>query len=306
MKEFQEPIDRAEPVDRAIEDIFKGYEETAELRDFKDEIAANLSASVQSMTTKGIEEKEALRRALDKLGDITEVADRVSRQKRREIIGGAFVRPVPLDRGHVIGYPAAGLVLAFGIVVSAITGLSAGLMESAASLMPFALLSLCALVFLGLTQETKTRYPLGWKRSLLYMAAAGLICLGLFTGVIVFFDKNLIRPEVLNSDPVYENINAISALGTLIPFVLSGAALLAFLILSERDRKKPWVHRLEETQNRPYDTRFGLLSGALWIFAAALFFILTRAVGIGYSWVTFILAVAVQLLVKSGLGKRSG
>jgi hypothetical protein len=302
-----------ESIDRALADIFRDYEETAGLRDLKDEIAANLSESIRSMAVGGMSGEAALKRALDKLGDITEVADRVSRQKRQEIIGGAFVRPVPLDRAHIIAYPAAGLVLAFGIVICAIVYFSAGLMPAIADLMPFAVISLCAFVFLALTRETRARYPMTRKRGLLYAAASALILFGIFTGAVVFFTQNTVTPEELaarqevpDAALVLENINIISALGSLIPFVLPGAAVLALLMLSEKDRKKPWVHRMEEEQSQVYDARFGLVAGALWIFAAALFCILTAVIGIRYSWISFVIAAAAQLLIMSGFTKKKG
>ena len=310
-----------ESIDRALEEIFKDYKETAGLRDLKDEIAANLSESIQGMTATGLSGEAALQQALDKLGDITEVADRVSRQKRQEIIGGAFALPVPLDRVHIIAYPAAGLVLAFGMVICGIVFFSAGLMSAVAALMPFAVIPLSAFVFLALTQETRVHYPMTGKRSLLYAVAAALILFGLFTGAIVLLTTTILSPqefaasqelerEIPPDTPdaalLFKNINIISALGSIIPFVLPGAAMLALLILSEKDRKKPWVHRLEEEQSRNYDTRFGLIAGALWIFAAALFCILTVTIGIRYSWITFILALAVQLLIMSGFEKKRG
>jgi hypothetical protein len=307
--------DYKENIGRALEEIFKDYEETAGLRDLKDEIAANLSESIQGMTAGGLSGEAALRQALDKLGDITEVADRVSRQKRQEIIGGAFALPVPLDRVHIIAYPVAGLVLAFGMVLCGIVFFSAGLMPAVATLMPFAVISLSAFVFLALTQETRVHYPMTRKRSLLYSLAAALILFGLFTGVIVFLAEAIPDPqefaafeevsrEIADAALLLKNTNIISALGSIIPFVLPGAAMLALLVLSGKDRKKPWVHRMEEEQSRNYDTRFGLIAGALWLFAAALFCILTVTIGIRYSWITFILALAVQLLIMSGFEKK--
>jgi hypothetical protein len=306
--------DYRESVDQALEEIFRGYEETAGLRDLKDEIAANLCESIQSMAAKGMGGEAALRQALDKLGDITGLADRVSRQKRQEIIGGAFGRPVPLDRAHIAAYPAAGLALAFGITICGIVYFSAGLVPAIASLMPFAVISVCAFVFFALTQETRTRYPMALKRGLLYTAASALILFGIFVGAIVFFTRDVPAPElpaayteIPDAALALKNINIISALGSLIPFVLPGAALLALLALlalSEKDRKKPWVRRMEEEQSRIYDARFGLIAGALWIFAAALFCILSALIGIRYSWITFIVAIAAQLLIMSGFAKK--
>ncbi|MDR2796849.1 MAG: permease prefix domain 1-containing protein [Treponema sp.] len=302
MKEYNE---YKESIDRALQKIFKDYEATAGLRDLKEEIGANLFESIQNMTTQGLSGEEALRQALDKLGDITEVADQVSRQKRQEIIGGAFVRSIPLDKVHIIGYPAAGLVLALGILLCVIVYFSAGLKESIPSLMPFAIISLCTLVFLVLTQETKTHYAMTKKRSLLYTAASALILFGLFVGAVVLFTHTIVTPEGLTAHPevfdtarIFKNISIISALGSLIPFVLPGAAMLALLVLSEKDRKKPWVHQVETAQTSS-DPRFGFIAGALWIFAVALFCILSAAIGIRYAWISFMVALGVQLLIMS-------
>ncbi|MDR0453064.1 MAG: permease prefix domain 1-containing protein [Treponema sp.] len=300
-----------ESVDQALAEIFRDYEETAGLRDLKDEIAANLCESIQGMTAKGASGETALRQALDRLGDITEVADRMSRQKRQEIIGGAFARPVPLDRLHIAAYPLAGLVLAFGVTIFGIVYFSAGLMPAIASLMPFAVVSLCAFVFFALTQETRSRHPMTWKRGLLYAAALALILCGLFTGAIALLAPGTPAPEEIaaraefpDAALAFENIGIISALGSLIPFALPGGAMLALLVLGEKDRKKPWARRMEEEQSQTYGARFGLVAGAVWIFAAALFCVLTALVGIRYSWITFIAAAAVQLLVMSGFAKK--
>jgi glucan phosphoethanolaminetransferase (alkaline phosphatase superfamily) len=125
-------------------------------------------------------------------------------------------------------------------------------MESIASLMPFAIGSLCAFVFLALTQETRTRYPLSWKRSLFYTAATALMLFGLFAGAIILLAQKSIMPDAIAALPedhdsvlAYKNSSIIPALGSLIPFVLPGGALLALLILSEKDRKKPWLQQYE-------------------------------------------------------------
>jgi hypothetical protein len=196
------------------------------------------------------------------------------------------------------------------MVTSAIVFFSDEFMAAIASLMPFAAASVGAFVFLGLTQETKTHYPMTGKRSLWYTGAVVLIVFGLFISAVVFFQREMASlSEVTGSGAsvrVFENINIVAALGTLIPFVLPGAAFLAVLVLSEKDRKKPWVHRMEEEQSQIYGERFGLIAGALWIFAIALFIILTGAVGLRYSWLTFLFAAAVQLLIMSVLGRKKG
>jgi hypothetical protein len=45
--------------------------------------------------------------------------------------------------------------------------------------------------------------------------------------------------------------------------------------------------------------QFGLVSGAIWITAIAIFIVLTVKIGIFYSWLAFAAAIAVQLLVQA-------
>ncbi|RST77266.1 hypothetical protein D4T97_001875 [Siminovitchia acidinfaciens] len=65
--------------------------------------------------------------------------------------------------------------------------------------------------------------------------------------------------------------------GILIPFVVPRAGILAFLLLMENGRLKPWILEDQKVWMDHYakkdlirTTRGGLLSGALWIAAIAL------------------------------------
>jgi uncharacterized membrane protein YbhN (UPF0104 family) len=108
------------------------------------------------------------------------------------------------------------------------------------------------------------------------------------------------------------SIELMSTIAILIPFVLPGAALLSFLVLTEKDRLKPWakefrsgaVKREMELWNDPATAaRFGLFSGAIWIFAIGFFILLGFIVGFKFSWLVFVFAVAVQLVVQALMSK---
>lgn len=296
---------------QAVNNIFMEYEETPELVDFKEEIVMNLSEHVRDMTKKGLSEEDALNKALAELGDVTEAANEVSRQKRKEIIGQAYVRSVPLDKLHAIGYPVLGLVLAFGLIVCFISAFTTdSVMKAIATLMPFAVLSIGGFVYLGLTQETRTQYAMSKKRSLLYTASSVLLSLGaFFSGITLFVD---IAPIDLTNSGIAElkgrliAANPVATLGTLIPFVLPAIALLAFLILTEKSRKKPWVLRMEEESMQIYGESFGLLSGAVWICAIALFVLLGMLIGWHISWVVFLFALAAQMVVQATIANKHG
>jgi hypothetical protein len=99
-----------------------------------------------------------------------------------------------------------------------------------------------------------------------------------------------------------------ASLGALIPFVLPGSVILAFLLLTEKSRHKPWVieqetawaERMQQQFADPHaGMRFGLFSGALWIFAVALFAVLGFMIGFRYSWTVFLFAVAAQTFIQA-------
>jgi hypothetical protein len=152
----------------------------------------------------------------------------------------------------------------------------------------------CGFVFLGLTQETARNNPMSWKRALFYVAAVGVILFGLFVFAMNFIEESGVE-------------RTLASIGSLLPFVLPGSVVLAYLLLTEKNRHKPWVveqqaawaERMKEQFADPYAaTRFGLFSGALWIFAIALFAGLGFLIGFQYSWLVFLFAVAGQLLIQ--------
>jgi hypothetical protein len=103
------------------------------------------------------------------------------------------------------------------------------------------------------------------------------------------------------------SISLISVISMLIPFVLPGIGILVFLVLTEKDRLKPWAKDFRQKaveqemamwQDPATATRFGVFSGAIWIFAAGLFILLGFLIGFKFSWLVFIFAVAFQLLIQ--------
>jgi hypothetical protein len=105
----------------------------------------------------------------------------------------------------------------------------------------------------------------------------------------------------------------VPVISVIIPFILPGAGLLTFLVLTEKDRLKPWAKNFREKTvaremamwNDPaVVTRFGLFSGAIWMFAVGLFVLLGFLIGFKFSWLIFIFATAFQLLVQDVMSKR--
>lgn len=69
-------------VKRYVDDLFKGYVDTPALEDFKEEIISNLIERIKGLESEGMDEEAAFTKAIGELGDITAVADDISRQKK--------------------------------------------------------------------------------------------------------------------------------------------------------------------------------------------------------------------------------
>jgi hypothetical protein len=295
-----------------VDSLFAGYEQTAALADFKEELLGNLNAKIESLEKKGMDKQAAFEKASAELGDISALADELSRKKRKEVFEEAYMdirKYMPVWR--VAAYVVCGVSVLFGIIIALVTYFSAegympadhSLPGSFGVLLPFLTAAAAGFTFLGLTQETAAAYPMKKKRAAWYALTAGLIVFGLIIMALTYFGARLAG----NS-----SVELMSALAVLIPFVLPGAGLLAFLILTEKNRLKPWANELRsgtvrremEMWNNPaVAARFGLFSGAIWIFAIGLFILLGFIIGFQFSWLVFIFAVAIQLMVQGLMSK---
>ncbi|MDR2482042.1 MAG: permease prefix domain 1-containing protein [Treponema sp.] len=306
-----------------VDSLFEGYEQTTALAEFKEELLSNFRAKIDSMVRKGMDEKAAFDRAASELGDLSALADEISLIKRREVFEDRY-----LDIRHymkplrVLGYIVCGVALVSGLIIAFMVYLEENWMRTPPDfiepvfpyfvrpaeylagvfgvLLPFLTVSAAGFTFLALTQETSARYPMSWKRALWYALAAAALCFGLLLFPLTFFGAG--GKEGL-----------IGALATLLPFALPAAGLLVFLGLTEKNRLKPWARERQADEvrqarglfaDRAAEARFGLLSGAVWIFAAALFFIVGFTAGFGFSWIVFIVAVGMECLLLALMGAK--
>jgi hypothetical protein len=254
-------------------------------------------------------EAAAFDKAAAELGDVSALADEISLKRRREVYEEAYLgirRYMKAPR--VAAWVIFGALLLSGLVAAAIAYFSpplAGLgrLEQYGGLFGTIMASLCltvpAFCFLGLTQESASHYPMSKKRAAWYTLAAFLLSAGISLLPLTYFSTG----HALNGS----GLAIISALGILMPFVIPGAALLVFLCLTEKDRSKPWTrelrssalkHEMEIWNDPATANRFGLFSGAIWIFAAGLFLVLGFSIGFRFSWLAFVFATAFQLLVQ--------
>jgi hypothetical protein len=307
--------------------LFKGYEETTALADFKEELLANMNAKIENFIIKGMDKDAAFTKASAELGDVSSLADELSLKKRKEVFEEVYMDlRMYMPPKRVAGYVVFGILAFFGITAAVIayftiknvaflSGTSLDLTSFFGAMMPFLTAAAIGFTFLGVTQETASMLPVSRKRGAWYAVAAGLICFGLFTMPIAYFSikfANNIVNDVLAFDIPVENPEIVPAIGVLIPFVLPGIGILVFLGLTEKDRLKPWAKNLHTKVvegemaiwNDPAKAaRFGMFSGAIWIFAVGIFIVLGFLIGFKFSWPVFIFATAFQLVIQGRMYK---
>jgi len=306
-----------------VDSLFKGYEETAALADFKEELLANLNAKTESLVKKGMTPEAAFEKAAAQLGDVSALADELSLKKRKEVFEEVYmdIRNF-MSTKRVAGYVVFVVIALFGIITGLIVffgdrwqNQQHSLTVAFAAMMPFVTAAAAGFTWLGLTQETASTYPVSGKRAAWYAAGVGLIVLGLLTAPVVLFSSINISMKALSEITLEAGrLKWLAAISSLIPFLLPGIGILVFLGLTEKDRLKPWAKDLRdnavksgmEMWNNPVmATRFGLYSGAIWTFAIGVFILLGFLIGFKYSWLVFIFATAVQLLVQAMLSRKT-
>ena len=303
-----------------VDSLFKGYEETAALADFKEELLANLNAKIECLVKKGENAQAAYEKARAELGDVSALADELSLKKRKEVFEEVYmdVRNF-MDAKRVAGYVACGMLALFGIIAAFIVlfsknrlGTNFELSGVFGTMLPFLSTAAAGFTWLAMTQETASTYPTGKIRAVWYAVAVGLIAFGILTAPTVLFCNGIKGERFSRADAVSVltnngDLDAAGAISVLIPFVLPGIGLLVFLILTEKDRLKPWAKDFRDKTAKSVAQalsdpsvamRFGMFSGAIWIFAFGLFAALGFLIGFRFSWTVFIFATAFQLLLQ--------
>jgi hypothetical protein len=308
-----------------VRSLFRDYEETPELRDFMEELQSNLEDRIASLVRKGAAEADAFSKASGELGDISALADELSLKRRQEVLEDAYLGIQKyMNPKRVLAYVGFAVLLLLGLVVSAIVYFSGaegtvkangawypmGRLEQFAGMfgviLSFVSVTVPGFCFLGLTQETASLYPMKWKRALWYSLGAFLVSFG---GTLVPLTYSAAK---YSPDTVHVGTALVAALGVLMPFLIPGLGLLIFLGLTEKNRLKPWAHARQNEEIRKtmemwsdpaLSARFGMLSGAIWIFAIGLFVMLGFVWSFKFSWLVFVFATAFQLLVQAFMSK---
>jgi len=286
-----------------VDRLFADYDDTPEIRDFKEEITVNLVERIKELVAKGLDEDNAFDKATAELGDITVIADDAGKKKRNEAIGQMYMNvKVPITKRTAAGLTTATglLLLAIGLALLILFSGTVTVILYCISALLFSLA--CGLyLYFGLTQETAAHYAMNKGRALLY----GIVCLIALSGIgvaVVLF--------------LFSGIEMFAAIGISVAFILPVACVLVFLLVTEPKRHKPWLktmieREIENTMRFHHDmvdpvkaARFGVASGGLWIMAIAVFLTLGFLIGWKYSWLVFPFALAIQIFMTTSIFEK--
>ena len=281
-----------------VDRLFSGYEDTPEINDFKEEIIGNLKERIRELISKGFDDEKAFDTAAAELGDITAIADNVGKKKRNEAIGQMYMKSkVPITKRSAGGLSVASGLLLIAVVLALYAFLGTGNRAAVGYAAAVLLAVSCGLfTYFGLSLETAAHYAMKKSRATAY----GLICAAAISGTgfaVVSF--------------LYNGLEMSVSLGIKAAFVLPAVCVLIFLLVTEPKRDKPWLRAMVEAEietsmkfhqdmvDPVKSARFGVLSGGLWILAAAVFITLGIIIGWTYSWLVFLFALAIQIFMTA-------
>jgi hypothetical protein len=301
-----------------VDTLFADYKDSASMQDFKEELAGNLEDRVAVLRKKGLDEETATKKALDELGDISVIAEEMSLKKKKEVYSEMYMGTrkylTPKRTGLFI---LGGAGICFGLIAAAIVWFaSEDAVATFATSAVFVALGAGLLTFMGVTQETGAKNPMRWKRAVFYAASIAVFSFGILAMPIVYFATTGVSPAELAAggwafSP--ENLGFTSAIAAMVPLVLPSIALFVYLILTEKDRSKPWKidmreKELKNEQNRFVSVRekerYGFYSAAIWIAASSIFVLLIFMGAIMYSWLSMVAAVVGEMLLRAKFTKK--
>ena len=89
--------------------------------------------------------------------------------------------------------------------------------------------------------------------------------------------------------------------------IVLGVLLATYLGVTQTNRHKPWTKAAaanyqfhNKWEDNPQDAaRYGMYSGALWLLAIGAFVALSLTVGFAWSWIAFLVAILVQMIMTA-------
>lgn len=274
-------------IKKYIDGLFADVPDNQQLRELKEEISANLLEKVNDFAVKGNSGETAFKNAVASLGDMDELVN--SLRKASEQKGNiSQYRTFPLDKKQVIGYVTASAIFLFGVMAGGIVYFrERELLPALIYLMPFILVAAPIFSYFGLIQETRHHYGMNRRRALSYSLAGEVLLLGIVAAGMMYIQRH--EPLII--------------FASFMPFAIISAIAFLYLGLTEKKRRKMgpvWEKQWIEYYSNPQTWAVrGAISGALWVFSIAVFFLVAFTWGWKYSWIVFVVAVGLEVLMDA-------
>jgi hypothetical protein len=274
-------------IKRYVDGLFASIPETPQLKELKEEISANLLEKVNDFAAEGNSQETAFNQAVSSLGDMSELVDSLRKASDSKNKPGQY-RTFPLEKKQVTGYVTASAIFLFGVMVAGFVYLKQReLFRALTCLMPFLLVSVPIFIYFGLIQETRHHYGMNHRRALSYSLAGEVLLLGIVAAAMMYFQRH--EPLII--------------FASFMPFAMVSAIAFLYLGLTEKKRRKmgpAWEKEWIEYYKNPGSWAVkGAISGALWIFAIAVFFLIAFTWGWKFSWIVFVVAVGLEVLMDA-------
>lgn len=278
-------------IHRHLDEAFAGRAMTPELQDLKEEIRSNLAARVEELRGNGAPEEEAVATAIAALGDIGQIIRQESPGEADEPASLGVAQAPEYARSRVRRSFAIGTVLVSVAAVAAMLLFvmvlgpygNPGLAVLSALV---AAMSTGTIVAWSLRQETSQNFPVPPRRAVSYGLAAAAAVVGLALCTLV-----------TTAGPGLLAAGVFVVLGSVVGFIRLG--------VSQTNRRKPWVREAQRgregrggsSRDPAAAARFGMHVGALWVAALAVFAVLSFTVGLAWSWLAILAALAATVVI---------
>ncbi len=280
---------------KILDQAFEGVEPTPEVQDLKEEIRANLLARVAELEAQGRSADDAVRVAIDEVGDLRAVVADLATIAPPRGAGAwaeherlASLHRVPPRPAVVVGLVllCAALAIAITLIVLGAAGV-VGMSASSLALKGLAAALLAgAIVVIALRQETTARYPMPPARATAWGAAATAGSLAAALGAAFAIDTS-----------------RLGLLEAAIGLAVAAIAGLVTLGVTQTNRAKEWVRDASKqsqdrfTQDPAAAARFGIYSGALWLAALTALVVVGFTAGWLWSWTPLVAALLVEMVL---------
>ena len=282
----------SEKIKKYIDDLFAGISETRQVRELKEEIISNLTDKYNEYISKGIPNKEAINKSVSSLGDIDELLENLKKFSEEKVRIEEF-KTFPISKKQAAGYITGVFILLIGLMLGGIEYLMNKNIFSAVEIfIPFVLLSVPIFIFFGLVQETAKHYPMNKKRALAYSLSSLIFLISASFGAYEYFF----------------NFKLIFIFSTFMPFLIVSATWFVFLGLTEKKRNKinpEWIREwIDYYKNPKIAVIRGSISGALWVLSIGAYFAISLAFGWKFSWIIFVIVIALEILIEAFFASR--